>query len=139
MKRLMTFVLLALIGPLALAKEIEITSPDHAYTFAYGAVFSHQVEREPLTNQLIANVTFSNYPCTGDRQPRCDETFDFRFPGLRFDAAHQIFFARVGRNELDSGGGMAPEPSFRRLCARVRREDFPAETQRSRHRGSQCQ
>jgi len=77
----------------------QITSPDHAYTFAYGAVFSHQVEREPLTNQLIANVTFSNYPCTGDRQPRCDETFDFRFPGLRFDAAHQIFFARVGRNE----------------------------------------
>src|SRR5205807_5070230 len=99
MKRLMTFVLLALIGPLALAKEIEITSPDYAYTFAYGAVFSHQVEREPLTNQLIANVTFSNYPCAGDRQPRCDETFDFRFPGLRFDAAHQIFFARVGRIE----------------------------------------
>jgi len=54
----------------------QITSPDHAYTFAYGAVFSHQVEREPLTNQLIANVTFSNYPCTGDRQPRCD---DLRF------------------------------------------------------------
>jgi len=26
-------------------------------------------------------------------------TFDFRFPGLRFDAAHQIFFARVVRNE----------------------------------------
>ena len=61
--------------------------------------FRINVEREPLTNQLIANVTFSNYPYTGDRQPRCDETFDFRFPGLRFDAAHQIFFARTGRHE----------------------------------------
>ena len=57
------------------------------------------MEREPFTNQLIANVTFSNYPYAGDRQPRCDETFNFRFPGLRFDAAHQIFFARTGRNE----------------------------------------
>ena len=99
MKRLMILVLLASTGPIARAKQIEITSPDHAYTFAYGAVFSHQVEREPLTNQLIANVTFSNYPYVGDHQRRCDESFEFRFPGLRFDAAHQTFFARTGRNE----------------------------------------
>ena len=99
MKRLILLLLLSSTGPIARAKQIEITSPDHPYTFAYGAVFSHQVEREPFTNQLIANVTFSNYPYTGDRQPRCDETFDFRFPGLRFDAARQTFFARTGRNE----------------------------------------
>ena len=99
MKRLIIFVLLGSTAPIARAEQIEITSPDHAYTFTYGAVLSHQVEREPFTNQLIANVTFSNYPYTGDRQPRCDETFDFRFPGLRFDAARQTFFARTGRNE----------------------------------------
>jgi hypothetical protein len=98
-KRLIILVLLSASGPIARAKQIEITGPDHVYTFAYGAVFSHQVERKPFTNQLIANVTFSNYPYAGDRQPRCDETFDFRFLGLRFDAAHQIFFARTGRNE----------------------------------------
>jgi len=99
MKRLIILLLLSSVGPIARAKEIEITSPDHAYTFAYGAVFSHQVEREPFTNQLIANVTFSNYPYASDRQPRCDETFDFRFPGLRFDAVHQTFFARTGHNQ----------------------------------------
>jgi hypothetical protein len=99
MNRLMILVLLTLIGPIAIAKQIEITSPDHAYTFAYGAVFSHQVERDPFTNQLVANVTFSNYPYAGDRQRRCDETFDFRFPGLRFDASRQTFFTRTGRNE----------------------------------------
>ena len=98
-KRLIIFVLLGSTAPIARAEQIEITSPDHAYTFAYGAVLSHQVEREPFTNQLIANVTFSNYPYAGDRQPRCDEIFDFRFPGLRFDAARQTFFARTGRNE----------------------------------------
>ena len=98
-KRLIVFVLMALTASIARAEQIEITSPDQAYTFAYGAVFSHQVERNPLTKQLIANVTFSNYPYAGDRQPRCDETFDFRFPGLRFDAAHQTFFARTGHNE----------------------------------------
>src|SRR5438552_18270113 len=78
-KRLIVFVLMALTASIARAEQIEITSPDQACTFAYGAVFSHQVERNPLTNQLIANVTFSNYPYAGDRQPRCDETFDFRF------------------------------------------------------------
>jgi len=98
-KRLTILVLLASSAPIARAEQIQITSPDHAYTFAYGAVLSHQVEHEPITNQLIANVTFSNYPYAGDRQRRCDESFDFRFPGLRFDAAHQIFFARTGRHE----------------------------------------
>jgi hypothetical protein len=82
-----------------LAKQIEITSPDHPYTFAYGAVLSHQVEREPFTNRLVANVTFSNYPYVGDHQRRCDETFDFGFPGLRFDAAHQTLLARTERSE----------------------------------------
>jgi hypothetical protein len=92
----MILILLASTGPIARAKQIEITSPDHPYTFAYGAIFSHQVKREPFTNQLIANVTFSNYPYASDRQPRCDETFDFRFPGLLFVAAHQIFLRGQG-------------------------------------------
>jgi hypothetical protein len=44
---------------------------------------------------MIARVTFSNYPYAGDREPRCDETFDFVFPGLRFDAARNEFVART--------------------------------------------
>ena len=74
---------------------LEIVSPNHAYTFAYGDAILHQIERDHLTNEMIARVTFSNYPYAGDREPRCDETFDFVFPGLHFDAALNEFVART--------------------------------------------
>src|SRR5205823_11120979 len=64
--------------------------------FPYTTLFrsiSHQIERDHLTNEMIARVTFSNYPYAGDCQPRRDETFDFVFPGLRFDAARDEFIA----------------------------------------------
>ena len=48
--------LLALAIPNAHGEGIEIVSPNHAYTFAYGDAFSHQIERDPLTNQMIARV-----------------------------------------------------------------------------------
>src|SRR5436189_6304722 len=67
--------LLALAVPVAYG--VEIVSPNHAYTFTYGDAISHQIERDRLTNEMIARVTFSNYPYAGDREPRCDETFDF--------------------------------------------------------------
>ena len=78
-------------------QRIEIVSPNRAYTFAYGDVFSHQIERDRLTNEMIARVTFSNYPYVGDREPRRDEMFDFVFPGLHFDATQNEFFARTSR------------------------------------------
>ena len=127
-KRLIILVLLGSTAPIAQADQVEITSPDHAYPFAYGAVFSHQVEREPFTNQLIANVTFSNYRYTGDRQPHCDETFDFRFPGLRFDAARQIFLRGRGamngfrwRNgaPIFPMAGMSSRPAREFSCSKV--------------------
>src|ERR1700757_4697503 len=74
---------------------LEIVSPNHAYTFAYGDAISHQIERDHSTNEMIARVTFSNYPYAGDREPRRDETFDFVFPGLHFDAARNEFVART--------------------------------------------
>jgi hypothetical protein len=76
-------------------QSVEIVSPSKAYTFAYGDAISHQIERDHFTNEMIARVTFSNYPYAGDREPRRDETFDFVFPGLRFDAARNEFVART--------------------------------------------
>src|SRR5256714_12378295 len=76
-------------------QSVEIVSPSKAYTFAYGAAISHQIERDHFTNEMIARVTFSNYPYAGDREPRRDETFDFVFPGLHFDAARNEFIART--------------------------------------------
>jgi hypothetical protein len=78
-------------------QSLEIVSPNHAYTFAYGDAIFHQIERDPFTNEIIARVTFSNYPYAGDHEPRRDETFDFVFPGLRFEAARNAFAARTRR------------------------------------------
>jgi hypothetical protein len=89
--------LLAVAIPNAYGQGIEIVSPNHAYTFAYGDAISHQIERDCLTNEMIARVTFSNYPYAGDREPRRDEMFDFVFPGLHFDATQSEFFARTSR------------------------------------------
>ena len=69
--------LLALAVPGAYGQSVEIVSPNKAHTFAYGDAISHQIERDHFTNEMIARVTFSNYPYAGDREPRRDETFDF--------------------------------------------------------------
>lgn len=95
MQLLIGFILLALAVPIAHAESLEIVSPSHAYTFAYGDAVSHQIEHDQFTNEMIARVTFSNYPYAGDCDPRRDEVFDFVFPGLRFDATRKEFFARV--------------------------------------------
>src|SRR5580765_7130689 len=83
----------------AYGQSVEIVSPNKAYTFAYGEAISHQIERDRFTNEMIARVTFSNYPYAGDCEPRRDETFDFVFPGLRFDAARNEFVAHIRHQE----------------------------------------
>ena len=95
MKLVLGLVAFAFAISTAPGQSIEIVSPNHAYTFAYGDAFSHQIERNRLTNEMIARVTFSNYPYAGDREPRRDEMFDFVFPGLHFDATQNQFFART--------------------------------------------
>lgn len=103
MKFLLGLVTFALAISSASGQSIEIVSPNRAYTFAYGDAFSHQIERDRLTNEMIARVTFSNYPYAGDREPRRDEMFDFVFPGLHFDATQNQFFARTSHR-----GGRIP-------------------------------
>src|SRR5260370_42018490 len=92
MKLFLALLALAVSG--ACGQSVEIVSPNKAHTFAYGDAISHQIERDHFPNEMIARVTFSNYPYAGDREPRRDETFDFVFPGLRFDAARNEFVPR---------------------------------------------
>ena len=87
--------LLALAVPGAYGQSVEIVSPIEATTLLIARRISHQIERDHFTNEMIARVTFSNYPYAGDHEPRRDETFDFVFPGLRFDAARNEFVART--------------------------------------------
>ena len=48
MKFLLGLTLLAVAFMGASAQSLEIVSPNHAYTFAYGDAFSHQIERGQL-------------------------------------------------------------------------------------------
>jgi hypothetical protein len=83
----------------AVAGAISITSPDHAQTFAYGEMIWHQLYLERTSGALAARITFSNLPYARSDEPRRDEPFDFRFPGIRFDSARG-FFATGRHGEL---------------------------------------
>ena len=46
----------------AMADAISIVSPNHARTYAYGAVTWHQLYLERTRGELAARITFSNWP-----------------------------------------------------------------------------
>src|SRR5262245_12126997 len=82
-----------------MADAVSITSPDHAQTYAYGAVTWHQLYLQRTRGELGARITFSNWPYAGDDEPRRDEPFDFRFPGVRVDFARHAFVTAGRRGE----------------------------------------
>jgi hypothetical protein len=99
----------------AIASATSIVSPDRPQTFAYGEMIWHQLYLERASGELAARITFSNLPYVSDDEPRRDESFDFRFPGTKFDATQRTFFVS-GR-----GGQMIPVARFRggSLCGWV--------------------
>ena len=84
----------------AIAGAISVTSPNHAQTFAYGEMIWHQLYLERAGGELAARITFSNLPYVSSDEPRRDEPFDFRFPGIQFDSARRAFFASGRHGEL---------------------------------------
>lgn len=91
----------------AMASATSIVSPDRHQTFAYGEMTWHQLYLQGAGGELAARITFSNLPYASDDEPRRDESFDFRFPGTKFDATRRTFFVS-GR-----GGQMIPVARFR--------------------------
>ena len=83
----------------AMADAVSVTSPNHARTFAYGAVTWHQLYLERARSELGARITFSNYPFADANEPRTDQPFDFRFPGIHVDLAQHAFVATGRRGE----------------------------------------
>src|SRR4029077_14901677 len=77
----------------AVACGISIASPDHAQTVAYGEMIWHQLYLERTCGELALLITFSNLPYASSDEPRRDEPFDFRFPGVQFDSARRAVFA----------------------------------------------
>jgi hypothetical protein len=80
------------------ASTSSVVSPDHHQTYAYGEMLGHQLYLEP-GRQLAARITFTNLPYASDDEPRRDESFDFRFPGIRFNPARRAFFVIDRRGE----------------------------------------
>jgi hypothetical protein len=95
----------------AMADAVSITSPDHARTFAYGAVTWHQLYLERTRGELAARITFSNWPYADANAPRTDEPFDFRFPGIHADFARRAFVATGRRGELIAVAWFRGDPS----------------------------
>ena len=91
----------------AIASATSILSPDHHQTFAYGEVLSHRLYLERTGGGLAARITFSNLPYVSDEEPRRDESFSFRFPGIRFDPKKRAFFVN------DHNGQKIPVARFR--------------------------
>jgi len=89
------------------ASAASIVSPDHPQTFAYGEMIWNQLYLQRAGGELAARITFSNLPYAGDDEPRRDESFDFRFPGIKFDPTRRTFFVS-GR-----GGQMIQVARFR--------------------------
>src|SRR4030095_12816330 len=76
----------------AIASATSIVSPDRPQTFAYGEMIWHQLYLERARGELAARITISHLPYVGDEEPLRDESFDFRFPGIKFDATRRTFF-----------------------------------------------
>ena len=89
-----------MISASVIAGTIAVTSPDHPQTFAYGEMISHQLYLDHTASELAARITFSNLHYADSNEPRRDEPFDFRFPGVRFDPARRVFLANSYRSEL---------------------------------------
>jgi hypothetical protein len=95
----------------AMADVFSITSPIHARTYAYGAVTWQQLYLERTRGELGARVTFSNFPFADANEPRTDEAFDFRFPGINVDFAQHAFVAMGRRGEFIPVAWFRDDPS----------------------------
>ena len=111
----------------AMADAVSVTSPNHARTYAYGAVTWRQLYLERTRGELAARITFSNFPFADANEPRTDQPFDFRFPGIHVDLAQHAFVATGRRGEsipvawfraIPHVGGLSWRLTQRFICSR---------------------
>jgi hypothetical protein len=95
----------------AMADAVSVTSPNHAQTYAYGAVTWRHLYLEKSRSELAARITFSNWPFADANEPRTDEPFDFRFPGIHVDFARRAFVAIGRRGEFIPVAWFRGDPS----------------------------
>jgi hypothetical protein len=96
----------------AMADAVSVTSPDHARTYAYGALTWQQLYLERTRGELVARITFSNFPFADANEPRTDEAFDFRFPGIHVDFTQHAFVVTGRRGECIPVAWFRGDPSY---------------------------
>ena len=111
----------------AMADAVSVTSPDHARTYAYGAVTWHQLYLERTRGELATRITFSNFPFADANEPRTDQPFDSGFQvstsisqgmhSLPPDAAANSFWL-PGFEAIRRVGGSNWRPTQRFICSR---------------------
>jgi len=77
---------------------ISITSPDTGTTFALGSIKRRALIWNSGAKILIAQVTFVD--THQDNGQSDEDTHDFRLPGVTFDEAKALFFAKSSKGEL---------------------------------------
>jgi len=75
---------------------ISITSPDTATTFVSGTIKSRSLLW--MKSGLVARITFTDAQQVNGQAS--DDTQEFRFPGVSYDAAKGVFFATTAKGEV---------------------------------------
>jgi hypothetical protein len=75
--------------------HIEILSPDHAQTYSDARTKRYVLTWDEQDHSLKALITFNNTLDRDHLEPRDEETFSFRFPGVFYDASAGVFFVHT--------------------------------------------
>jgi hypothetical protein len=99
MRIVIVLALILITSASVMADAVSVTCPNHARTYAYGAVTWQQLYLQRTRGELAARITFSNFPFADANEPRTDEEFEFRFPGVHVDFARHAFVTAGRRGE----------------------------------------
>lgn len=74
-----------------------LQSPDTAQTYTDGHTIRYVLLWDARRGELLASLTFSNSPYVNWQNPRREEIFNFRLPGVSLDPTAGVFYARDAR------------------------------------------
>lgn len=73
--------------------EVRIVSPESAQTYSYSDITWHSLHWDAGRRTLFADITFSTYNYVTRAEPLHEESYQFAFPGVKFDSGTNTFFA----------------------------------------------
>jgi hypothetical protein len=88
------FAALVILPSLLHANTVKIVSPDTAQTYTYSSVTWRSFHWDAAQQQFTARITFSNYQYVSHDELLDEESYNFEFPGVKFDPGTGTFFAK---------------------------------------------